>query len=394
MSTAVRRSRSNSPARKKQRTDTMPSANSSSKKITDWESSIVADNCNVVSKIEQLDEKYRDRNFICTHHGGFHCDEALAIAMLKLLPEFQNLPILRTRDPETIKQAKIVVDVGGEYSMDSLRFDHHMGTFNTFYAEKYHVTKLSSAGLVYKHFGERLVSVLVEELGMEEDYGKPGSKEFESAVKTLTKRLYDGFIEEVDAIDNGVEQGENLKYRVSSGLGNRVKRCNANWREEASNTPEAENARFLKAVSICAEEFLGQATGLITSWYPARKIVTQTLEDKSNPNRVMVLKQCCPWQEHLLDLEKERGMSDDNNTLYVTFPDTRSGTYRIQAVPKAKGSFVNRKPLPEPWRGVRDDELSKVAKIEGCVFAHASGFIGGNKTLEGVIKMAEISRDW
>lgn len=269
-----------------------------------------------------------------------------------------------------------------------------MGTFNTFYNENYNTTKLSSAGLVYKHFGEKIVALLVEELGLEEDYGKPGSEEFNAAVKTLTKRLYDGFIEEVDAIDNGVEQGDNLKYRVSSGLGSRVKRCNANWREEASNTPEAENARFLKAVNICAEEFLGQATGLITSWFPARKIITDSLTDKENPKRVMILKQCCPWQEHLLDLEKEQGLDDSNNTLYVIFPDSRSGSYRIQAVPKAKGSFANRKPLPEPWRGVRDAELSKVAGIEGCVFAHASGFIGGNQTLEGVIKMAEVSRDF
>lgn len=47
-----------------------------------------------------------------------------------------------------------------------------------------------------------------------------------------------------------------------------------------------------------------------------------------------------------------------------------------------------RLPLPEPWRGVRGDQLSELTGIPGCVFVHASGFIGGNKTYEGALKMA------
>lgn len=44
--------------------------------------------------------------------------------------------------------------------------------------------------------------------------------------------------------------------------------------------------------------------------------------------------------------------------------------------------------LHKDWRGVRDEELNNIAKIEGCIFCHASGFIGGNKTKEGAIEMA------
>eukprot|EP00794_Sanderia_malayensis_P016634 gene16633-18324_t len=44
--------------------------------------------------------------------------------------------------------------------------------------------------------------------------------------------------------------------------------------------------------------------------------------------------------------------------------------------------------LLEEWRGVRDAELSKVSGIEGCIFVHASGFIGGNATYEGALAMA------
>lgn len=44
--------------------------------------------------------------------------------------------------------------------------------------------------------------------------------------------------------------------------------------------------------------------------------------------------------------------------------------------------------LNKDWWGVRDSELSKVARIDGCIFCHATGFIGGNKTREGALEMA------
>ena len=52
------------------------------------------------------------------------------------------------------------------------------------------------------------------------------------------------------------------------------------------------------------------------------------------------------------------------------------------------GRFESRKALPAAWRGLRDEELSKESGIDGCVFVHISGFIGGNKTYDGVLDMA------
>ena len=68
--------------------------------------------------------------------------------------------------------------------------------------------------------------------------------------------------------------------------------------------------------------------------------------------------------------------------------DTREKAWRLQAVSIGPGSFENRRSLPAAWQGLRDDELSKVAGIPGCIFVHASGFIGGNRTLEGALEMA------
>lgn len=71
--------------------------------------------------------------------------------------------------------------------------------------------------------------------------------------------------------------------------------------------------------------------------------------------------------------------------------DNRDSSWRIQAVGAGAGSFESRKALPEAWRGLRDDALAKATGVPGCVFVHASGFIGGASTKEGVLALAKLA---
>ncbi|CAN0482786.1 unnamed protein product, partial [Laminaria digitata] len=61
------------------------------------------------------------------------------------------------------------------------------------------------------------------------------------------------------------------------------------------------------------------------------------------------------------------------------------------AVPKSENSFSLRLSLATPWLGLRDEELSKVSGIEGGVFVHVNGFIGGNLSKAGAMAMASKS---
>ena len=54
-------------------------------------------------------------------------------------------------------------------------------------------TKLSSAGLVYFHFGH---NVIAEVTGRSAD---------DAVVKMLFDKVYENFVEEVDGIDNGID---------------------------------------------------------------------------------------------------------------------------------------------------------------------------------------------
>ena len=95
---------------------------------------------------------------------------------------------------------------------------------------------------------------------------------------------------------------------------------------------------------------------------------------------------CCEVvRGNLFDLEAEKGLS--GRFKYCLFP-SHDGSTRVRAVPEAPGSFASRKALPAPWRGVRDDALSTQIGIDGAIFVHNSGFIGGNKTFEGAMAMA------
>lgn len=76
---------------------------------------------------------------------------------------------------------------------------------------------------------------------------------------------------------------------------------------------------------------------------------------------------------------------------FLLLQDDRSKGWRVQAVAVAPGRFESRLPLPAVWRGLRDEELSKESGIEGGVFVHMSGFIGGNKTFEGALAMAKVA---
>ncbi|XP_005986187.1 UPF0160 protein MYG1, mitochondrial isoform X2 [Latimeria chalumnae] len=268
------------------------------------------------------------RRTIGTHNGTFHCDEALAVFLLKQLPEYKDAEVVRTRDPQRLTECDIVVDVGGEYDSKRHRYDHHQRSFSDSMSSlnpgKRWVTKLSSAGLVYLHYGHR---ILVHLLGLKEE-------------DPQISVLYD-------------------------------------------------KAGFQKAMDLVGTEFLDRLDFYHKSWMPARHLVEEAIQNRFQVDpsgEVVVFAQGgCPWKEHLFSLEKE--LEVEKPIKFVLYTD-QNGQWRVQCVPAGLNTFQNRLSLLEEWRGVRDEELSKLNGIPGCIFVHASGFIGGNKTRGGALEMA------
>ncbi|KAK0167300.1 hypothetical protein PV327_004717 [Microctonus hyperodae] len=317
---------------------------------------------------------------IGTHNGAFHCDEALACFMLKQLPDFKTAEIIRSRDNEVLNTCDIVVDVGGEYNHSRKRYDHHMREFKETASSVLKRDdcnwdiKLSSAGLIYCHYGHQIIKQLVPELMDDED------------IHSIFKRVYESLIQEVDAIDNGVSMFEGEpKYRIVTNLSSRVARLNVQWNSLDMNV----DAQFLKAVELCGEEFKCFINNAAQVWLPARVYVREAIEKRFEVDpsgEIFELNKSLPWKDSYFELEKK--LNVDPPIKYVIFKDD---SWRIQCVPVGPGSFVCRERLPEAWAGLRNEELSRVAGIDECVFVHTGRFIGGNKTRNGALAMARKS---
>ncbi|KAK6933971.1 Metal-dependent protein hydrolase [Dillenia turbinata] len=313
-----------------------------------------------------------------THNGSFHCDEALGCFLIRLTNRFYNAEIVRTRDPQVLEMLDAVLDVGGVYDPSRDRYDHHQKGFDEVFGHGF-VTKLSSAGLIYKHFGMEIVA---KELNLEETHPD---------VHRLYIAIYKSFMEAIDAIDNGINQFDTdqpPRYVNNTHLSSRVGRLNLDWVDH-DQSPEKENEAFQRAMTLAGSEFLDSVRFHAKSWLPARSIVMEHLSERHDVDpsgEIMVLKRFCPWKLHLFELEEE--LKINPSIKYVLYQDDRSKHWRVQAVAVSPDRFESRKPLPSPWRGLRDDELSKESGIPGCVFVHMSGFIGGNQTYDGALAMA------
>ncbi|KAG5921370.1 hypothetical protein E4U42_005865 [Claviceps africana] len=341
---------------------------------------------------ESASKRLKTGPLIGTHSGHFHADEALAVHMLRMLPAYRHSSLVRTRDPKILETCHTVVDVGGEYDASRHRYDHHQRGFATTFPGR--ATKLSSAGLVYLHFGR---AIIAQKLG--------GVGDEDPRVGLLHEKLYEGFVEALDAHDNGISSYDpdalaaaGLEKRFSQGgftLGAMVARFNARWNEPVPEgeraAQEDEDARFERASLRIGEEFERDLQGLASAWLPARSIVEEAFARRTEfdaEGRLLVFEgQSVPWKDHLYALEEEDGKP---SVLYVLYPESTApgAKWRVQCVPESKDGFASRRPLPEAWRGFRDEELDGICGIPGCVFVHASGFIGGNKTFEGAKEMA------
>ena len=285
---------------------------------------------------------------ICTHSGSFHADESLAVYLLRLLPKFQGSQLVRSRNPTDWEESDIVVDVGGKYDGGIKWFDHHQREFSETFSQNFQ-TKLSSAGLIYKHFGKEIIQHVL-------DLKKP------SDIELLYLKVYKEFIEAIDANDNGINNYPSdveKKFNDKNlGLPALVSHLNPAWNVDPVDKDFDE--AFEKASELMGLAFLNLVKGYGQLWLPARDIVEEAFKSRFDTIK------------------------------FVLFSDS-SSKWRISTVPVTSTSFEFRFGLPEPWRGVRDEELSKLTGVDGCIFVHAAGFIGGAETQDAVMELARLA---
>ncbi|KAM7535325.1 hypothetical protein Aperf_G00000100532 [Anoplocephala perfoliata] len=332
---------------------------------------------------------------LATHNGTFHCDEILALAMLRKLPEFQCAELIRSRDQSLLSICDVVFDVGGEFDPTRHRYDHHQPSFcmtiQDFHPALKPAVKLSSAGLIYAHFGKRVIASIIGEASVGSDI-----------VNVLFDQVYRSFVSEIDAIDNGVSIASTpCCYSINTDLSSRVDRYNPSW-----NKPdEDETDCFMRAFKVVDAEFVEFVKSLASSWYPARAIIKRAILDRFDVHPsgyiLSISGPSCPWRAHFFDLEKSlvEGVGENDSEVYdfrhrPVFLITERRTpnsieFNVHAISCSSDlPFSQRVPLVAAWAGKRGEELSKLVGIDGAIFVHVNLFLGIHKTHEGALQMA------
>ena len=307
-----------------------------------------------------------------THNGPFHADDVVAGAIIGLAFRWK-VEFIRTRDPEVLATAEVVYDVGGVYDPETCRFDHHQRGCD---ARWQRMNRLSSAGMLWSHYGLQLVR---QEVGdMEED----------AEVGEVWQEVYKTFIQFVDDLDNGggpLTQGTLSDATFSSVIGD------INCVGEAT---EADHfAAYMHAVELARGALLRRIR------HAAHSVRQRTAIRAHGSQRLLVLDEAV---DPVLVAESTR------DTLLLVVP--QYGQWMVICVPPSRGErFQQRLPLPEEWAGRRGPALAEVlargpakdaalADTTGATsFVHSGRFCGGMRTREGAIDLAHqalADADW
>ena len=286
---------------------------------------------------------------VVTHNANFHADDVFATATLDLVFD-GKIEVFRSRDLEIIESGDIVYDVGGIYDPEKNRFDHHQTEGA---GERENGVPYAAFGLIWKHFGSKLVS----------------SDE-------ILEKVDEKIVQPIDANDTGYMSPESkipdLDNYVVDTL---IKSFNPTWSESYDDSYE----KFIQLVSFAKEILKREIKKAEDSVLGKEKVIYayNNAEDK----RIIVLDRGYSWRSTLTSYPEPE---------FVIFPAAEKG-FMIQAVHKGMSGYDTRNSFPETWRGKNDKELDKVSGIENTVFCHRAGFLAGNETLEDAIKMAEMA---
>jgi uncharacterized UPF0160 family protein len=315
---------------------------------------------------------------IATHSGTFHADDVFGVGIL--MGVFPSHTLIRTRKQELIDAADFAVDVGGTWDVAKGRFDHHQRGFagarpaREVDGATVPGVGYASAGLIWTAFGTQYVQAWA---------GTYGHTLNDDAVAEIVRSIDHSLVQYLDIVDTG--QGD-----VSPGifgLSSLIAQLNTHWLEEKGLDHAAKaqllETRFRDAIAI-TRKFLDHAISKKVAQLRAMDTVRNA--PRLLDGRVLHLQEGgMPWTHVVVNEMPE--------VMFVIYPDSDGDQYQIKTVPVEAGSFTARMDLPLPWAGLREQELAAVTGVADSVFCHLNLFIGGARSFDGAVKLAELALD-
>ena len=288
---------------------------------------------------------------VVTHPGSYHADDIFAVATLELVLG-QEPTIIRTRDPELIKQGDYVVDVGQIYDPKKKRFDHHQEEGA---GERLNGIPYASFGLVWKEYGEKLCV----------------SKE---AAEYIDERL----VQAIDGPDNGVNIFSVNDKDVRPYLVQDVFQAfQPLWNEDT------EHDQVFGAMVDLAKRILSREIEVAHEMVEA-KIVIRTVYENSDDKRLIVFSKDHPFGRGDTTLT----LAEFPEPIYAVMFRPTHHAWQVASVTENPNTMISRKPLPEAWRGKKDEELQKITGVKEAFFCHRAGFMAMSRNKEGALELA------
>ncbi|MFS0753800.1 MYG1 family protein [Noviherbaspirillum sp. 1P10PC] len=307
---------------------------------------------------------------IATHSGKFHADDVWAAAVLNLM--FPGSELVRTRDPATIARADFAVDVGGVWDAEKGRFDHHQKGFQGARASG---VVYASAGLVWKEYGPRCVSLVAEQAGHALSLAQ--ATEIANAIDA-------DLVQYLDMSDTGAARSAPGSY----GLSAIISGFNPSWLDEqAAGGAEAADAlrmtRFRRAMEIATDILRNGVLYRVGALQAVQQVrQSQRLDD----GRLLFLENSAlPWASIV--------RNEMPQVLFVISHSVAEQRYMLHTVPSAPESFEARKDLPQHWAGLQGEQLAAATGVPDAVFCHNNLFIAACKSWDGVLDMARQAID-
>lgn len=161
-------------------------------------------------------------------------------------------------------------------------------------------------------------------------------------------------IQEIDAIDNGIDLGGAQRYRITTGLSERVSVLNIYQSAEGM----CQSAQFKVAMQMCERDLCHKIHTKIFKQLASFEIVQKAFNDRLKiypTGELIFLERGCSWKSNLSQIEDE---SDNQGLIkFVLYQDERK-LFRIQAVPQSNSGFGDRVSLSKKLRGLRTGELN------------------------------------
>ncbi len=299
---------------------------------------------------------------VITNSGRHHAGDVFATAMLSML---KKVRVLRTEDQVLVQYAKkngpkglVMLGIGGEFRADKKRFDYHQEGFEEHYSD---FTKLSTAGLVWRHYSMEILS------------------KFDCPLQLIVEATMDvshDLVHGIDARDQGC-----LASGIEMSVSEVINLFNPNWDDQDQDPDEA----FLQAVGF-AQKILEKEIRRVISVVKAKSKIEDMVAHNEGDFLYLPM-YIGGWEEYILRSFNPKA----KKLLYCVFPNL-DGEWNVQAVSVSRDNLgCKRKKLPTAWCGLKEAQLVKATGVAEAINCEANGVLAQAKTLAGALALVKIA---